>query len=272
MSFDVKTRNALGKKVSKRDDQGRVITVDKIIPKERPRFGRSKGGKSHTFTPQATVDFEAWIRRQFFLAYPNSSGGVWWNNQGWAVHDHFLGCQWYGEDKPCARFKYGKNFMDCQSCTNRRKNLMLDLEVHLKDERHVDLDNYIKITLDALNRVMFYDDTQFIRKHAKLIPYSAQGEHLSVSIQALPAFYYGDRSAGSVVGGYSLKNMLVDKAQEYFCNLYQSLCSSVDVQHQNQKELLTALADYARRCDGRKYTQNLENIISERTAHVNLQQ
>ena len=151
MSFDVMTKNAAGKRVPKIGKDLRVQTVEKIIPKERPRFSRV-GGKVHTFTPKGTSDFEAWIRRHFFLAYP-SSGGVYWQGKGWPVADQFLGCRWWNEQRPCTRFCQGKDFLDCQACTMRRKNLGLALEVHLKDDRHMDLDNIIKIVLDALNSV-----------------------------------------------------------------------------------------------------------------------
>jgi len=253
MSFDVKTTNAQGKKVNKIGPDGKVLTVEKIIPKERPRFGRAKSGKTHTFTPQGTADFEAWIRRHFFQAYP-SGGGVYWDGRGWPVNDYFLGCQWYGENCPCTRFKGVKDFLDCQNCTFRRKNLSLTMEVHLKDERHLDLDNMIKIVLDALNRVIFYDDTQFITKTVSLVPYSAEGEHIKIDIQAVPTQFV----SGSIVGGYAIKRMVVDKARAYIKYLWKNISQAT-----TPNQATAELAAYVRRCDGRKYVDDIEQWITE---------
>jgi hypothetical protein len=255
MSFDVKTKNSDGKKVNKLGTDGRVKSVEKIIPKERPRFGRAANGRTMTYTPKDTHDFEAWIRRHFFRTYP-SSGGVWSGGRGWPVADQFLGCRWLGEKQPCQRFKAGKDFLDCQACTNRRKNLALNLEVHLKDERHLDLDNMIKIVLDALNRTFFYDDTQFVRKKVALVPYSVLGEHLNVQVSVLPTQFI----AGSILGGYSIKNMVIEKAQAYIKTMWDTLCSSGKYTPEQATEELVA---YVQRCDKRKYVETLGGWLNQ---------
>jgi len=253
MSFAVKTKNVFGKQVVKRDKDMQLMSVSKIVPKERPRFGRDNKGNSRVFTPKGTHDFEAWIRRHFFLAYP-SCGGVYWQDKGWPVADNFLGCRWWGEERPCQRYFNSKNFLDCQACTMRRKNLSLTLEVHLKDERHMDLDNVMKIVLDAMNHVCYYDDTQFVDKHVTLVPYSAEGEHLKVRMEVQPA----QLISGSVVGGYAIKNMIVERAKEYIFHLVKQLTAVV-----GRDTAIDLVVKYVRRCDSRKYTDNLESWLSQ---------
>jgi hypothetical protein len=247
MSVDVMTKNPLtGKKMVKRDDQGRPISVEKILPKERPRFGHTKKGVPITFNTSHNIDFEEWIRHAYFQAY-HSSCGVICNGKPWGTSNVFLGCQWLGEDHPCDRFRKGKDFEECKKCIYRRKNLSLVLGVYLKDDRHLDLDNLLKIVLDALNKVCYYDDMLFVDKRVLYIPYSAQKEHLTVAIAVLPEHL----KDGSLVGGYSFKGLSATAAEQYATFLLEMPHTGI---HANKKTFV----EYIERCDGRTYISKLK--------------
>lgn len=49
------------------------------------------------------------------------------------------------------------------------KDLKLNLEYHLKTQKHADIDNLIKLTMDALNELCYKDDKQIKELHAKII-------------------------------------------------------------------------------------------------------
>ncbi|MFQ6061832.1 MAG: RusA family crossover junction endodeoxyribonuclease, partial [Methanosarcinales archaeon] len=49
------------------------------------------------------------------------------------------------------------------------KDLKLNLEYHLKTQKHADIDNLIKLTMDALNELCYEDDKQIKELHAKII-------------------------------------------------------------------------------------------------------
>jgi len=251
MAVPVMTTNAAGKKVVKRDHTGKAIVSYKVLAKERPRFGTSKRGVHITYNTQKTVDFESWIRRAFFNAYPGQ-GGVWYKGKAWPVHNQFIGCSSSGFQKctVCTKFRQGKDFLDCQVCDSRRKNLSLCVEVHLKDERHIDLDNIVKIVLDSLNKVCYFDDTQFCMKKVILVPY-AKEEHLRVKIGWVAPFY----KSGSLVGIFSIKNMKVADAKEYAKILITHFCGNKD---EIVKESFDKLIAYLQRCDGRNYIATLE--------------
>lgn len=249
MSVDVYTKNKVtGKRVKKTDKQGRVVSTSKIIPKERPRFSvkkvKAKGGEKfvgHVRSGERTVDFESWIRKKFFEKYPGNCG-VYVKKKAVAVHSVYLGCRWYGEDSPCTRYRKGADFLDCQVCRYRRKNLGLSLRVFLKDERHLDLDNVVKVVLDALEKVCFYNDSQFVRKQVDLFP-NAESERLEVTVSVIPTGF----SQGSLVGAYTINRLSVDEASDYINKLY-SVCA-LPIMGDSFKDFLR----YLGRCDERKY-------------------
>jgi len=260
MSFDVYTKKN-GKRVKKLDERGQVITTEKIIPKERPRFsvrtkrvqtasGFENKSFGHAHSAENTVGFESWVRKKFFEAYPGNCG-VYYKNKPLPVHSLYLGCRWYGEETPCTRFRKGKDFMDCQVCRYRRKNLVLGLKVFLKDERHLDLDNVLKIVLDAMEKVCFYNDSQFVRKNVELIPY-AKSERLEVTFSVLPTTC--NIKEGSVIGGYSINKLSVKEASEYIGELTFNLGPS------------GWWVDYLARCDKRKYIKGLTHGKEDNTA------
>ena len=254
MSVDVMTKNAAGKKVVKLDAKGHPMSVEKVLPKERPRFFHTKGGKNIAYTTQKTMDFESWIRRSFFERYPGQ-GGVWHKGKPWPVHTTFIGCyKHHLNTQPCTHFRQCKDFLDCQVCDSRRKNLSLLVEVHIKDDRSMDLDNVIKIVLDALNNVCFYDDVQFCQKHVELIPYAAV-EHLRVKIASVAPYMH----KGSVVGCYSIKKMRVEDAKEYAKNLLEHLCMRKDIE--DVVIIRREFFEFLQRCDGRRYVEELKKTF-----------
>jgi Holliday junction resolvase RusA-like endonuclease len=160
MKVAVKTK--VGKrKVMKRDITGKPVYDYRIFAKERPRFAR-RGGKAFVYNNPNTENFEKHIR----LHYPTEKR-------------HYLGCRVYDKKEGCD--KHGTS--ECKGCKSRRKNLGIDIKVYLRDERHIDLDNILKIVLDALDKVCFFDDTQFAIKRIELIPNSKM-EHLSAKLYA----------------------------------------------------------------------------------------
>lgn len=246
MSVDVYTKDKItGKRVKKRDVNGKVVSVTKIMAKERPRFaltqkkdvfGKIKFQK-RVYSTSNTTDFESWIRTNFFKKYRSNYGVCTKKGKTIPVHEYFIGCMRYGKDVPCTDFRTGQDFKSCKNCKDRRKNLRLDLLVFLKDERHIDLDNIVKIVLDAMNSVCFFDDTQFTVKHVMLVPYAKQ-EQLAIRIYEQPVQWVN----GSLVGNYPLHNLLVKDAREYVNYLYGVLGLS---------RYKDEFKDYLKRCDKR---------------------
>jgi hypothetical protein len=100
----------------------------------------------------------------------------------------------------------------------------------------------VKIVLDAMNKVCFYDDGQFVVKEVCLYPFAEQ-ERLDVSFMFKPVQFVG----GSLVGGYAIHRLPIKEAAEYV----QAVAATVEA-----KEFDLFLA-YLRRCDSRKYIEQL---------------
>ena len=244
MSADVYTTVKVGgksRKVKKTDPLGRVLSTERVFAKERPRFTK----KGRVFSSVRTTDFESHIRRHFFETY-DSNFGVYYKKKPRGVHKFFLGCQKFGKETACTAYREGRDFLDCQVCNYRRKNLTINLLVYQKDDRAVDLDNMLKIVLDALNKVCYYDDAQFAEKTVKLVPY-AKEEHLEVQIGVKEVIFEN----GSLIGGYNLKKLPVNEATLYLSEI---------LWHHIQMRDNEAYQDFVRRCDNRKY---VEKVISE---------
>lgn len=245
MSVDIMTR--VGKRrVAKTNAVGQVLSTAKLIPKERPRFTK----QGHAFTSGRSSAFEAWIRKCFFKTYPGSIG-VLWNGRGWPLHSEFVGCQKRGaENISCTDYRNKNEFVACKNCVHRRKNLRLDLDVYLADDRHLDLDNLIKITLDALNRVCFYDDGQFVEKHAYL--YHHTTEQMRVSITQVEPHVVNLADGLVWVGGYPIWKMPVTEAEAHARYLIDIIANT----HGIAKD---RVFDYLMRCDGRAYINKIRN-------------
>lgn len=229
-----------------RDVKGNIIYKEQIVAKERPRFGcNRKTGRTFTYSNDKSVKFEKWVREHYFKAYPSNIGVFNNNTQDvQIVGEQFLGCKEYGCDVPCIKYRT-LNFQNCKDCLYRRKNLKLELDIFLKDERHIDVDNIIKIVLDALNRVCFYDDTQFVAKSARLYT-NADHEGLEISLSVIPTYF--NVNSGTGVGTYSLTNLPKEAILQY---LEGFLSYSKD----NDNKLFS----WIERCDSRKFVKEWIN-------------
>ena len=238
MRLAVKSRGKV-----KRDALGCTIHDERIIPKGRPRLGRLRNGKSVTFTPESTIKFEKHIREYFFKAYYPKYGVITKGNKTLGVHEEFLGCQIYGAKEPCSEYRQGHDFEACKGCKHRRKNLSVSIEAFLKDDRHIDADNILKIVLDAMEHVCFYNDTQFNNKRIQMIPY-ASTERLEIE------FFVDDESMceGSLISGYDFSNLSVKDAEKYARELISCMDVSVEIPN---------FVNYLRRRDKRKYVEGL---------------
>lgn len=243
MDVPVYTKDAQGKRVRKRDETGAVITDKRLIPKERPRSALVQG-KIKTHTASNTLEFEKWIRRKFFDHYPGNCG-VYYKGKPMGVHSVFVGCEFFSEpDQACTRYRDGPDFIQCRNCSYRRRNLGLDLDIFLDDDRSLDVDNIIKVVLDSLNKVCFYDDSQFIRKSANLYT-NAETEHMTVSITPLSHVF----ELNCLRAGYKISSLTVEDAGAYIKFLYANVIkNAVD---------RTGFFNYIRRCDKRAYTNKL---------------
>ena len=239
----VKSRNKItGKLVNKLSDRGLPVYAKRIIPKGRPRFAYSKSGKKITYTPENTSSFEKHIKDCFFKEYGDSGKGIINDGKIYLSSNFFLGCKKFGDNKRCVDFRKGRNFEYCKKCKYRRKNLSIELTVMLKDNRHIDGDNILKVVLDSLNRVCFYDDTQFCRKFVEIIP-NCDEEKLCVNIGVVKE----NLRLGSLVGGYDVLKFGSDDAKRYVLSLLDR-----DI---NIKELL----NYFRKIDKRKYLNKFKD-------------
>lgn len=112
-----------------------IFAVDmKPTGKERPRF-TVQGGRVHTYTPQKTKDAEAEISAAYLMA-----GGK-----------RYEGPVMVGVT---AVYKVPKN-----TPKNKREEM---LEGKVKPKTKPDIDNVVKLVLDALNGVAYIDDSQVV--------------------------------------------------------------------------------------------------------------
>lgn len=252
MPVTVKTKDKLtGRQRAKIDDKGQAITRCVLLPKARARF-RMQGSQVHTYTPKDNEDFEAWIRKACFAKYPTNNA-VARGREFWGVHKQLLGCAEYSQDVSdtgCRKHLVGVDFSECKKCKYRRKNLGLDLKVYLADDRHIDLDNLIKIVLDALNKVCFYDDGQIVVKHAELYTNSST-EQMQVRLFSIPEVVNAcwDSGTYSFSGLYNVKNLAQGDAQNYVSKLLGTM-TNLHIRQQ--------FIDYIKRVDTRSYITKLK--------------
>lgn len=102
-----------------------------IVGKGRPRF--TKAGR--TYTPKKTLNYEQAIKIAFRRKYSYQS-------------------------QKSLRIKIIAYFEIAKSHTKKNKNRMISNE--LQCTKKPDIDNVVKIVLDALNKVAYQDDTQVV--------------------------------------------------------------------------------------------------------------
>lgn len=113
------------------------------IPKARPRFRRA-GKFIQTYTPKSTLNFEEAIRNQAIRAMGSSDP----------------------LESPLAAFIYVRLSVP-KSYSNLIREKCLDGKY--KPTKRPDLDNYCKAVLDAMNKVIFKDDSQIVHLSAKKV-------------------------------------------------------------------------------------------------------
>ena len=109
----------------------RFEVLGEVIGKGRPRF--TKQGR--TYTPKKTLDYERAIKRAYLNKYTYLS-------------------------KKSIRIKICAYFEVAKSHSKVKKQKMLANE--LQCTKKPDVDNIVKVVLDALNKVAYQDDTQVV--------------------------------------------------------------------------------------------------------------
>ena len=109
----------------------RFEVVGEVIGKGRPRFTRS----GRTYTPKKTLNYERAIKRAYLNKYTYLS-------------------------KKSIRIKICAYLEVAKSHSKVKKQKMLDNE--LQCTKKPDIDNIVKVVLDALNKVAYQDDTQVV--------------------------------------------------------------------------------------------------------------
>uniref|UniRef100_UPI00359CAC03 RusA family crossover junction endodeoxyribonuclease n=1 Tax=Thomasclavelia spiroformis TaxID=29348 RepID=UPI00359CAC03 len=102
-----------------------------VIGKGRPRFTKS----GRTYTPKKTLDYERTIKRAYLNKYTYLS-------------------------KKSLRIKICAYLEVAKSHSKVKKQKMLTNE--LQCTKKPDIDNIVKVVLDALNKVAYQDDTQVV--------------------------------------------------------------------------------------------------------------
>lgn len=109
--------------------------------KQRPRYS-TYGGYVRTYTPQKTINYESLIAHEYNEKY----GKLMFNRETPIkayIHAYF----------PLSKGDYGKKGLNK---SGREKMSMVYCT------KHLDIDNVIKIVLDALNSICYVDDKQIV--------------------------------------------------------------------------------------------------------------
>lgn len=107
----------------------------KIVGKGRPRLNSYTG---HVYTPTKTKDYESLVEQYFLLKYPR-----------------YKTLEGRVKIQIIAHFEVPK-------CTGKNERLQM-LENIISPTKKPDIDNIVKIVLDALNKFAFNDDTQITK-------------------------------------------------------------------------------------------------------------
>lgn len=131
------------------------FSVDcKPIPKARPRFRKVKNF-IQTYTPKTTMDFEDTIRARAIQAMGSSQP----------------------LEGPISAFIRVRLPVPQSYSKNRTKGCLEGLEKPIK---RPDTDNYAKAVLDAMNGVLYKDDSQVVSLHAKKVYDAVAGVDIMV--------------------------------------------------------------------------------------------
>ena len=126
----------------------------KIIGKGRPRLNTYTGT---VYTPTKTKDYETLIEQYFIMKYPN-----------------------YKTIEGRAAVKIHAYFEIPKSTNKTQRNSML--EKGISPTKKPDIDNIVKVVLDAMNKFAFKDDTQIVKLEVEKL-YSTSEEKLFIQIE-----------------------------------------------------------------------------------------
>ena len=126
----------------------------KIIGKGRPRLNTYTGSG---YTPTRTKDYETLIEQYFIMKYP-----------GYKTI----------EGRVIVRIK--AFFEIPKSTSNMQREQMLQNAI--SPTKKPDIDNIVKIILDAMNKFAFKDDTQIVKLEVEKL-YSSDEEKLQIQIE-----------------------------------------------------------------------------------------
>lgn len=107
----------------------------KIIGKGRPRLNSYTGS---VYTPTRTKDYETLVEQYFLLKYPR-----------------------FKPFEGRVQVEINANFEIPKSTKKAEKDLMLENKIN--PTKKPDIDNIVKIILDAMNGIAFKDDTQITK-------------------------------------------------------------------------------------------------------------
>ena len=125
----------------------------KIIGKGRPRLNTYTGS---VYTPTRTKDYEALVQQYFLLKYPK-----------------------YKPFEGRVKVEINALFEVPKSAKKSEKELMLNNSIN--PTKKPDIDNIVKIVLDAMNGVAFKDDIQITKLNVEKAYSSSESVQIKIS-------------------------------------------------------------------------------------------
>ena len=125
----------------------------KIIGKGRPRLNSYTGS---VYTPTRTKDYETLVEQYFLLKYPR-----------------------FKPFEGRVQVEINANFEVPKSAKKAEKELMLENKIN--PTKKPDIDNIIKIILDAMNGIAFRDDTQITKLQVEKIYSTSESVKIKIS-------------------------------------------------------------------------------------------
>ncbi len=139
--------------------------LGEIMTKQRPR-ATMRGGFARVYTPKNTTNYENYIKTLFQDKYGNK-------NFGYKPLKITVICYFK------ANQQIEKEFAKNDNIENRKEEIL-----QLPCKTNKDVDNVVKIVMDSLNGIAFYDDKQIVEICCKKF-YTLEQERLEVKIESL---------------------------------------------------------------------------------------
>jgi len=125
----------------------------KIVGKGRPRLNSYTGT---VYTPTRTKDYETLVEQYFLLKYPR-----------------------FKPFEGRVQVEISANFEVPKSAKKAEKELMLENKIN--PTKKPDIDNIVKIVLDAMNGIAFKDDTQITKLQVEKSYATSEGVLIRIS-------------------------------------------------------------------------------------------